>query len=112
MAPYNNFDERGRVGAPRLVGTKPSLPLASYLGTYRHPLYGDAEITLAAGTLSLSLMGLTTPLDHWQLDSFRTRWSTQFHRAVLPLVHFTIDARGDPQRLWFNPRLEFGRAQQ
>lgn len=79
---------RGREAAKKaeashLTGTKPSLPLASYAGTYSDSLYGDVVITEAGGKLHLKF-GPTweSDLEHYHLDSFRARFDT----PVLPPV--------------------------
>jgi CubicO group peptidase (beta-lactamase class C family) len=57
----------------------PSLPLARYAGRYRDALYGGATITLESGTLVLRFdhsPAFVGDLEHWQYDTFRTRWRT------------------------------------
>ena len=41
---------RAKAEAGRVSGTKPSLPLERYAGTYTHPLYGALTVTLRDGT--------------------------------------------------------------
>jgi hypothetical protein len=50
---------------------KPSLPLADYAGTYTHPAYGTATVTLTAGKLSARFSTFKYPLEHYEHDSFR-----------------------------------------
>jgi CubicO group peptidase (beta-lactamase class C family) len=60
----------------RIAGTKPSHPLADYVGTYRHPTWGDATVTLDGDTLVLrfgTASEMTGRLAHWHYDTFRTR---------------------------------------
>ena len=62
--------------ARRVPGTKPSLPAAQYAGTYRHPVYGDAVITVNGETLHAHFgRAYEGDLTHWQYETFRTRWA-------------------------------------
>lgn len=61
-----------RADVDRKPGTRPSRELAGYAGTYRHPAYGDAVITLGDdGALALAYHTLESPLEHWHYDVFR-----------------------------------------
>jgi hypothetical protein len=62
-------------GAPRppTSGTRPSLALDQYAGTYRHPLYGTATVRHEDGRLSIGYDHNPTgsgTLEHHQYDSF------------------------------------------
>jgi hypothetical protein len=71
----------------RLAGTKPSLPLSAYAGTYADSLYGAVVITEAAGKLSLTFgPNWKSELEHYHLESFRARFDT----PVLPPVPVTF----------------------
>lgn len=62
--------------AKRIVGTKPSHPLADYVGTYRHPTWGDATVTLEGDALMLrfgSAAEMAGRLEQWHYDTFRAR---------------------------------------
>lgn len=62
--------------AKRVVGTKPSLPIESYAGTYEHGVYGTMRIVLDAGALVAHFGPLPTNagrLEHWNFDTFRAR---------------------------------------
>ncbi|BDU75565.1 serine hydrolase [Mesoterricola sediminis] len=54
----------------RKPGTAPSHPLADYAGTYEHPGYGTATVTLEGGRLVLACNGIRTPFEHWHYDVF------------------------------------------
>ncbi|KTE18816.1 serine hydrolase [Sphingopyxis sp. H050] len=78
------------------VQSGPSLPLAGYAGRYRDPWYGDIVIGQgASGGLTIDFT--STPrmagrLDHWQYDSFVTKFDDP---AIEPAyVTFTLDADG------------------
>lgn len=61
-------EERQR--GEQIQGTEPSHPLAAYVGTYRAPGYGVAEVRLADTQLSITYNRITTPLEHWHYDVF------------------------------------------
>ena len=62
----------------RVMDTKPSLPTASYVGTYRHPTYGDAHITANGESLHARFgSAYDGDLKHWQYESFRARWASR-----------------------------------
>jgi CubicO group peptidase (beta-lactamase class C family) len=62
---------RAKLDASRKAGTKPSLALASYAGTYHCDLYGPIEVQSAEGGLVLKLgSNPAVKLEHWQDDSF------------------------------------------
>lgn len=55
----------------RIEGTSPSHPLADYVGTYRHPGYGELEIRREGEELVARYHDLRMALDHWHYDVFR-----------------------------------------
>jgi len=70
--------------AARNADSKPSLPLEQYAGRYRDPWYGDILITHQGGKLALSFTktpALVGDLEHWQYDTFVTRWRDRELRA-------------------------------
>jgi CubicO group peptidase (beta-lactamase class C family) len=79
--------------ASRIRGTRPSLALADYAGTYSDDLYGDIRLDLEDGSLVLRYSpDYVADLEHWHHDTFRAHWrSTGFGHA---LVTFALDARG------------------
>ncbi len=80
-----------RADSGRLVGTKPSLPLPAYAGTYADSLYGELIIKENGGTLHLSFgPNWKSNLEHYHLDSFRARFDT----PVLPPVPVTFRIAG------------------
>jgi len=61
----------------RVEGTKPSLPLERYAGTFADPdsLYPPITITNENGTLRYRLSSMMVgTLEHWQFDTFRVVW--------------------------------------
>ena len=62
----------------RVMGTKPTLPLAAYAGTYSDPLYGTVTVKLVDGKLTVVDPMDPADLEHWNYDTFmlvhRKRW--------------------------------------
>jgi CubicO group peptidase (beta-lactamase class C family) len=98
--------ERRRDSA-RVRGTRPSLPLSAYAGTYTDLLRGDVEVRLENGRLAATYGGYTGPLEHWHHDTFRAAW----HDPALgrSLLTFTLDAAARPRTLLFEDVGEFRR---
>jgi CubicO group peptidase (beta-lactamase class C family) len=81
-------------------GSKPSLPLSKYAGTYADPWYGDVEITEASGRLGVRFTktpSLTGTLEHWQHDTFVARWTDRELRADA-FVTFALKPDGSIER--------------
>jgi CubicO group peptidase (beta-lactamase class C family) len=82
--------------AARDAGSKPSLPLAGYAGTYRDPWYGDVTIANEGGKLVMRFSRtreLVGDLEHWQHDSFVVRWRERWLNADA-FVDFDLDHDG------------------
>jgi CubicO group peptidase (beta-lactamase class C family) len=61
----------------RVSGTKPSLPLEKYTGTYNAPIYGKIEIKKKNGNLRLYFEHtpeLSATLEHWHYDVWKINW--------------------------------------
>jgi hypothetical protein len=73
-------------------GTKPSLPLARYAGTYQDDVNAPVKVTHADGKLTAAFNGLTFDLEHWHYDTFR---GTD-RKGVLPrsLITFPLGPDG------------------
>jgi CubicO group peptidase (beta-lactamase class C family) len=86
------------------VKAGPSLALPRYTGTYADPWYGKIEIAQADGKLTIDFK--STPrmrglLEHWQYDSFITRFDD---KAIEPAyVTFGLDADGRVERITMKP---------
>ncbi len=91
--------------AARNANSKPSLPLASYAGTYRDPWYGDIVISQENGKLRLrfsktkQLIGTMEP---WQNDTFIVRWDDRALNADA-FVSFALDADGHVREARMQP---------
>jgi CubicO group peptidase (beta-lactamase class C family) len=75
--------------AKRIAGTRPTLPLAAYAGTYTHPAWGPFVIEARDGRLhGTNGAGAQNagPIEHWHYDTFRMTFG---------------DGRGGPVTLQF-----------
>lgn len=91
--------ERRRSTEPhRVAGTRPSLPLPSYAGTYRDEVYGEVVVEAGGGGLVLRFgPALAADLEHWHHDTFRARWRPggEIFGGQMPTVTFRLGARGE-----------------
>lgn len=95
--------------ARRVTGTRPSLALEEYAGTYDSQLYGAVDIVLENGRLVATRFDtLRAPLEHWHYDTFRATWSD----AALgrSLITFALDATGEVASLEVDGLGRFRRA--
>ncbi len=77
----------------RVLGTRPSLALESYVGTYDNETYGPATVKLENGKLMLRFYpSYTGELQHWNYDSFRVIWSD--HTLDKDMISFTLGSDG------------------
>ncbi len=63
--------EESEKRAPRIEGTKPAHRLEEYAGEYVHPAYGRLKVEIRSGRLIVETHGLSSPLEHWHLETFR-----------------------------------------
>ena len=64
----------------RLNGTKPSLPLSAYAGTYSDPFYGTVHVEMADGKLRVLLAkDLSADLEHRHVDTFTAVFSKAWY---------------------------------
>jgi CubicO group peptidase (beta-lactamase class C family) len=87
---------------PAKVG--PSLALDRYAGTYHDAWYGDIVVSIANKKLAIdfkSTPNMQGPLDHYQYDSFITRFTD---KSIEPAyVNFSLDADGKVDRITTKP---------
>ena len=102
---YTRAAERARAAererrSHRARGTRPSLPLQAYTGTYVDPdsVQSAVVLRLRDGVLVAELGGRNTaPLEHWHHDVFLARWA---NRAMgESFISFSIDERGRVPRM-------------
>jgi len=105
---YRGLEARGdslraRAEARRLTGTKPSLALDSYVGTYADSLVGRVEVRLESGRLSFRQSSqLHAILEHWHLDTFQARWDNVWQDP--DLITFAIGPLGTVDALSYAGR--------
>jgi CubicO group peptidase (beta-lactamase class C family) len=60
------------LAARRVPGTRPTLPLEAYAGSYSSPVYGEATVAVAGERLRFAISdGAEGALTHWHYDRFR-----------------------------------------
>lgn len=100
---YDGLAQKGEAAeqkelAKRVMGTKPSLPLEKYVGTYSSPLYGDLKIELKNGQLfAKSSSKASMTLEHWNFDTFQGSWNKAWDGKSF--VTFHLNANGEPTKL-------------
>src|SRR5690606_27573531 len=60
--------------AERVAGTRPSLALGKYAGTYRDQLYGDITVAEEGGRMVMRFgasPNFVADLEHWHYDTFQ-----------------------------------------
>jgi len=93
-----------QASAAKAAKVGPSLPVASYVGTYADPWYGNIEVGQTNEKLTIDFK--STPrmagiLDHWQYNTFVTRFDD---KAIEPAyVTFNLDADGKVDRITMKP---------
>ena len=108
LALYKGIHDRGdkaaaEFEAKRVPGTKPTLPLASYTGTFVHPLWGDLAIAEQGGALVLRMGPSATTggtLEHFHYDTFRSFLGDG--RGGASYLSFVIDAEGKASKVLLN----------
>ena len=82
----------------RTTGTKPSVSLDKYAGTYRNELYGDVKISNHDAKLNFRFgPAFTSDLEHWHYDTFRARFFTA--GGAKTFVTFALNAQGEVETL-------------
>src|SRR5205085_2794728 len=79
--------------AMRVMGTKPSLKLADYAGTYTDPLFGTVVITVEGDQLAGEVNKFAkAKFSHWHYDTFRGWYDKKWYGKGN--MSFTIGANG------------------
>lgn len=103
LAKYKPLLEAGaaaekKADADRIPNTKPTLQLASYVGTYNSELYGDVKITLEGEKLKMAFgPAFVSTLEHWNYDTFRGNFFAAGNSK--PTITFSMNAQGKPDSL-------------
>jgi CubicO group peptidase (beta-lactamase class C family) len=56
----------------RIAQTQPAHRLAQYTGSYKHPAYGQVDVTLSQGALRALYHGVPMRLEHWHYEVFNS----------------------------------------
>jgi len=82
-----------KADAERVMGTKPSLDIAKYAGTYTNELYGTVKIAYENEQLKFQFgPAFTSTLEHWNYDTFQATFFTA-GTSRTP-VSFTLNPQG------------------
>jgi len=78
-------EARAKSGGERVGGTKPSHPLADYVGEFAHPAYGVVAISMKDDAMAFDFHKVHLPLSHFHYERFDTpddeedgKWSVNF----------------------------------
>jgi CubicO group peptidase (beta-lactamase class C family) len=110
---YAALDEDARASerrrdSARVAGTRPSLALAAYAGSYADSLQGEVQVRAEGSRLAVRWgSGRAGPMEHWHFDTFRARWEDL--ALGTSLVTFVLDAAGRPRALVLEGVGEFRR---
>jgi CubicO group peptidase (beta-lactamase class C family) len=88
-------EARSKAGLGRVANTKPSHPLADYVGEYEHPAYGLLKIGLKDGQLQFQFHKMRFPMTHFHYDRFDTPDDEQDGKWS---VNFSTNPQGDIDR--------------
>jgi hypothetical protein len=83
----------------RVKGTHPSHPLKDYVGEFEHPAYGVMTITMENDHLKATYNGISSPLEHYHYDIFKTTEAPllgDLKLQFLTNVHGAIDRVSAP----------------
>jgi CubicO group peptidase (beta-lactamase class C family) len=93
----------------RAKGTKPSLALSDYVGTYSDSMYGDVKIELVNDRLVARYgKAFVGDLEHWHYDTFRAIWRNRYLGKAF--VTFALGTDGKPTELQVENLADFKRA--
>jgi CubicO group peptidase (beta-lactamase class C family) len=114
LATRRELLERARAAAKKVEegqvkGTKPSLALDQYAGSYQDEMYGEAKVIEEQGKLTLRYSEtFSGVLEHWHYDTFRVKWSNPVLTEAF--VTFTLNAQGKVEEMKVSGLADFKRA--
>jgi CubicO group peptidase (beta-lactamase class C family) len=83
---------RATLVSQRVSGTRPSLALDRYTGTYDHPFYGELRIDQDGSDLVLRRSAEQwAKLEHWHFDTFGVTWNSSRTPGINSFALFRID---------------------
>ncbi|UCC38748.1 MAG: serine hydrolase [Candidatus Aminicenantes bacterium] len=81
----------------RVEGTKPSLALEKYVGTFENKAYGKTKVSMENGKLVMQVGKFKGTLSHWHYDTFQL--TIQAPGSPSLMVTFTLNAAGKVDEL-------------
>jgi CubicO group peptidase (beta-lactamase class C family) len=110
-----SFEDQGKAAEKkrddeRVKGTKPSLALDNYAGTYQDEMYGDVKVEQdESGKLIVRYnRAFTGDLEHWHYDTFQAAWRDR--TLGKSLITFTLNAQGKVEAVKIQNIADFKRA--
>lgn len=101
-------EARANIEKQRKQGTKPSLALSEYAGTYTDSMYGELKVSNEGNALRVVYgPAFDGTLEHWHYDTFRSIW--QDRGLGKAMATFTVDATAKPSKLDIEGLAEFKR---
>ena len=94
-----------QVEEARIKDTEPSLPPDEYAGEYSSTVYGEAEVELEDGVLTIDPKAhpqITGRLEHYQFDTYLCTWTDPVWDQSL--VYFDLDDSGEVSQFRFTVR--------
>ncbi|MGQ0539305.1 MAG: serine hydrolase [Gemmatimonadaceae bacterium] len=92
----------------RKAGTKPSLAMSEYAGTYSDSMYGELKISHANDALQVQYgPAFDGTLEHWHFDAFRAVWKDR--GLGKSMTNFALDGSGKPSKIDIEGLAEFKR---
>jgi CubicO group peptidase (beta-lactamase class C family) len=88
-------EARAKSGEDRVKNTRPSHPLADYVGEYEHPAYGILKITQKGEQLQFDFHKMVFPMSHFHYDRFDTPDDERYGKWS---VNFATSPQGDVDR--------------
>lgn len=87
-------EENAELESTRIRGTKPTLSLTAYAGTYVNPAYGSIHVTQDGDSLTVHFDALELRLAHFHYDTF-----SYVFGSTMSLAQFRISRTGAVQEL-------------
>jgi CubicO group peptidase (beta-lactamase class C family) len=95
-------EDMKKAASSRAAGSKPSLPLDKYAGTYNDAWYGPVTIRMENGGLVITFDHTPTmigDLQHWQYDTFKAHWRERTIEDAFITFSLNADATIDSAKM-------------
>jgi CubicO group peptidase (beta-lactamase class C family) len=102
---------QAKLEAARVPNTRPSRPLADYVGGYTDELYGELRVRKVDERLVLHYGSrLVADLEHWHFDTFRAVWRNKEIGKAFVTFRLGSDAKPEELLVDFEGPITFKRA--